>query len=283
MLSSQSWLHLRATWEAFKKISLPGQLSRNSESMDLQWDPGAGISKNRLHGEAWVEGHPITLFCPLVSLLRIPSKSFLFVFSYFDVQWLPQTLFVPLPHPPGNIKEYTWWGIFPSGFTCLPGHILQVRSEVGCSTVSCLTQKNEHDTSQLGPPVLGHARLVAHSDARENREQKEDSRQTQDGGSDHQGSAGLHVAWKQERRQGGLGHRSPWILHPASQNSAPSACLPFVPLQDLKYVQRCPNAVTDEREAGGRRDWTRIPGFRPLIQASKMKGPRVQLHCYITL
>lgn len=100
---------------------------------------------------------------------------------------------------------------FSPADSCLPGHIswaarpeiLQVRSEWACSTESCLTHKNEHDTSQLGPPVLGHARLVAHSDARENCEQQENSRQTQDGGSDHQGSAGLHVAWKQEHRQWG--------------------------------------------------------------------------------
>lgn len=69
-----------------------------------------------------------------------------------------------------------------------------VNAELGCCIESCLTQQNEHYTSQLGPPVLGHTRLVAHSDARENRQQKEDGRQTQDGGGNHQGSASLHVA-----------------------------------------------------------------------------------------
>ena len=58
--------------------------------------------------------------------------------------------------------------------------ILQVRWELGCSTESCLTQQNEYDASQLGPPVLGHARLLAHSDAGENRQQQENGRQTQD-------------------------------------------------------------------------------------------------------
>lgn len=58
--------------------------------------------------------------------------------------------------------------------------ILQARWELGCSTESCLTHKNEHDASQLGPPVLGHARLMAHSDAGENGQQQENGRQTQD-------------------------------------------------------------------------------------------------------
>lgn len=51
---------------------------------------------------------------------------------------------------------------------------------VGCHTERCLTQQNEQNPSQLGPPVLGHARLMAHADTRENCQQQENGWQTQD-------------------------------------------------------------------------------------------------------
>lgn len=67
-----------------------------------------------------------------------------------------------------------------------------IYSELG-ATQSHLTQQNEHDTSQLSPPVLGYARLMAHADAGENRQQQENGREAQDRGCNHQGSAGLHI------------------------------------------------------------------------------------------
>lgn len=80
--------------------------------------------------------------------------------------------------------------------------IHQVHSKLGCYIESCLTQQNEQNASQLGPPVLGHTRLMAHSNAGENRQQQENGGQPQDRGCDHQGSAGLDIAWTQENRWG---------------------------------------------------------------------------------
>jgi hypothetical protein len=67
-----------------------------------------------------------------------------------------------------------------------------------------LTQQNKEHPSQLGSPVLGHSRLVAHSDAGENCQQQQDGGQAQNGGSNHEGSTSLHVAWEQESREGEL-------------------------------------------------------------------------------
>lgn len=60
------------------------------------------------------------------------------------------------------------------------------------------SQQNKEHPSQLGSPVLGHSRLVAHSDAGENCQQQQDGGQAQNGGSNHEGSTSLHVAWKDE-------------------------------------------------------------------------------------
>lgn len=67
-----------------------------------------------------------------------------------------------------------------------------------------LTQQNEEHPRQLGSPVLGHSRLVAHSDAGKNRQQQQDGWQTQNGSSNHESSTSLHIAWEGENREGTL-------------------------------------------------------------------------------
>lgn len=56
-----------------------------------------------------------------------------------------------------------------------------------------LTQEDDEDPSQLGPPVLGRPRLVAHPDAGQDCYQQEDSRKAQDRGGDHQRSTCLDI------------------------------------------------------------------------------------------
>lgn len=67
-----------------------------------------------------------------------------------------------------------------------------------------LTQQDEEHPRQLGSPVFGHSRLVAHSDAGKNRQQQQDGWQPQNGSSNHEGSTSLHVAWEGENREGAL-------------------------------------------------------------------------------
>ena len=64
----------------FQKKSLPSLIPRNSDSVDLRWDPGTGVFKNESHREACVESHCVTLFCPGFSLRCPQNPFFLFVF-----------------------------------------------------------------------------------------------------------------------------------------------------------------------------------------------------------
>lgn len=92
-----------------------------------------------------------------------------------------------------------------------------------------LTQEDDEDPSQLGTPVLGSSRLMAHPDAGQDRYQQEDSGKTQDGGSDHQCSTRLDIpCWRgKERgfwlfgtREGDLWTKAPvWL--------APKTCVEY--------------------------------------------------------
>lgn len=106
-----------------------------------------------------------------------------------------------------------------------------------------LTQQNKEHPSQLGSPILGHSRLVAHTDAGENCQQQQDGRQAQNRGSNHEGSTSLHIAWEQESREGGLDQGV--VLLPLSATSQ-ELHTTFLPLLVPSKTSDLINVVQDQ-------------------------------------
>lgn len=228
--------------ETFKKPTLLGLMPSNSEC----WDLGGGVPKKGI--PLWsLSGQPLchSLLSPSLSLkytLKTLS-SFCFLIFFMSSDSCRHYLSLCLNNP-WNTKRYTLRGGFPGWIhlaafpmplelnkAAARSEIHCVHSKLGSYIENSLTQQNEQHTSQLSPPVLGHTGLMAHSNAGENRQQQENGGQPQNRGCNHQGSAGLDIAWTQETDRS-ISQGSPWSLHHGSREFN-TIFLPLAAFQDL--------------------------------------------------